>query len=244
VKEREVGLIPVAEYFVRILVGGDRDFETSILNFFCISPIPGQLKETGTCAEPDMGTDNDDELKRDFMRTWLSGRGIYVSHGGPGPSAMMEPLLPDPEVLLTLRGGNVNAERVEGAMSDFKAQLSAVYKRVYPEMSFVDGTEERLRDRMTVSSILSFVQAMAIVPCAMHQPTYVIHLGPEEVKLVLYGFVGGPVGGLDPSKKHTPYCVRISTQDLSKLDPAPIWNYVVLPTYAPLMDDCIEVLYE
>ena len=98
----------------------------------------------------------------------------------------------------------------------------------------------RLRDRMTVSSVLSFVQAMEIAPCAMHQPTYVVHIDPGMVHLVIYGFVGGPVGGSDPSKKHTPYCVRVDSQDLSVTDAEAVWSYTVIPTHAPAMEDCIE----
>ena len=83
------------------------------------------------------------------------------------------------------------------------------------------GTLERLARRMTVAYVLGFVQQGELPP-AMHQPKYVIAVGPLQsvseccavgpIRLVTWGFVGGPVSGEHPDRKHTPFCVRIESQ--------------------------------
>ena len=80
----------------------------------------------------------------------------------------------------------------------------------------------------------------------MSQPMFVIHVGSGTVegsapiKLVIWGFVGGPVAGDNPSKKHTPFAIRIESHNLSAEDVEPHWNYTLHPSTRTTIQQVVE----
>ena len=54
----------------------------------------------------------------------------------------------------------------------------------------------------------------AKLPVSLHQPRYVILLGRSQLRVATYAFVGAPVHGDRPDRKHTPFVLKMLTANL------------------------------
>jgi len=237
VQEREVALVPVLEAFLQ--ARHDAEVGSSIIAFLRGMLLPGDLKIRGEYREPARVSTHrqDSELMRDFMRTFVSGNSIFLSSETAPP---LVPMLPSQDVCDLVAGGGDFSAKVTASVDNFSEQLREACLPYCLEVD--DATILRLVEGITVSSVLSFVHQVGVVPPVVHQPKYVVVLGPSGIRLSLWGFVGDPVVGEDPAFKHTPLCVRVDSQDLTRVALDMLWGYVVYPKPSADMQDCIEEL--
>ena len=196
-----------------------------MLDFICAAPLPGQLREEGSCREPVVSA-NAEELRGNPLPTLSPAVKMEGARAGfhadfpCGAEHLCEPpcswpqpgsrnttqqhtrnpnclvrawfgqavVTADERVLNSLRGGNVNPEQCVTVMEDWLVQFGdharcrfpclppVMMRGVWTGSTIIAGglkpdsrVAVRLRERMTVSTILSFVQQMAIEPCAFHQ---------------------------------------------------------------------------
>lgn len=82
------------------------------------------------------------------------------------------------------------------------------------------GVARRVVGHLSVTPALQLALYTKL-PVSFHQPCYVILIGRGQVRVATYAFVGEPVSGDRPDRKHTPFMLKILTPDLLKGDNMP-----------------------
>jgi hypothetical protein len=73
---------------------------------------------------------------------------------------------------------------------------------------------------LTVTPGMSLVDAHGILPPALLQPRYSVLVGGGHVRVITYAFAGEPVLGERPDTKHSPYLLRMLSDNLFPSLPA------------------------
>jgi hypothetical protein len=127
---------------------------------------------------------------------------------------------PEPIAALASSGSS-NASDVQAAMEEFESMLAA---RLVPGSGAAKlgaaGVARRVVGHLSVTPALQLALYTKL-PVSFHQPCYVILIGRGQVRVATYAFVGEPVSGDRPDRKHTPFMLKILTPDLLKGDNMP-----------------------
>ena len=182
-----------------------------------------------------------DESARDFTRTFAGctgGKGdillLLAEPSGASPPAelpseatggsLLAQLLPAPVACTdpaARQPGNVNAEVVGVATADFRSRVMT------PALLAAGGAAaaaaendatlaflcERVIGSCTVGAGMDALTQHECMP-QMFQSKYAVLISPSAVRVLTYGFIGDPVGGDRPDTKHTPFVLRLLTENL------------------------------
>mmetsp|Transcript_13002 Transcript_13002/g.37517 ORF Transcript_13002/g.37517 Transcript_13002/m.37517 type:complete len:362 (-) Transcript_13002:10-1095(-) len=100
------------------------------------------------------------------------------------------------------------------------------------------GRLEQLTRRVAANiSVAPGIQAVLFhdLPPALWQPTFVVCVGQDQVRVMTLAFVGEPVAGDRPSCKRTPYLLKVLTADLAADAAPPPSKYAVC-----MADEAVE----
>lgn len=81
------------------------------------------------------------------------------------------------------------------------------------EPELLEGLARHIVASVSVSPGMQVVMKHSISP-ALWQPTFVVCIGNDQIRVVTLAFIGGPVMGDRPSSKSTPFILRLVTDDL------------------------------
>jgi hypothetical protein len=118
-------------------------------------------------------------------------------------------------------------------MKEFAAAIEPRLDRGVRGATTLSATEicHRMAGYLAVTPGLQFSLHHKL-PMALHQPRYVILLGQHQVRVATYAFVGGPVRGDRPDRKHTPFILKMLTENILDEGQA-----------APKEDDTVSIAY-
>jgi len=95
-------------------------------------------------------------------------------------------------------------------------------QRLRPPEGCPDPLEPEMLERLVrhIVASVSVNPGMQVVmkhsfPPALWQPTFVVCIGNDQVRVVTLAFIGDPVMGDRPSSKSTPFILRLVTDDLA-----------------------------
>ena len=127
-----------------------------------------------------------------------------------------------PEPISSLgSSGSSNASDVQAVMEEFEALLAARLASDSRAASLgAASVARRVVGHLSVTPALQLALYTKL-PVSLHQPRYVICVGRGQLRVATYAFVGEPVLGDRPDRKHTPFMLKILTPDLLKGDNMP-----------------------
>ncbi len=178
--------------------------------------LPGLLQPSGAFT---FETAQLAESARDFTRAFggcKDGKGDILAMGLEELEARAGPT----PVICGLQQTGVNANDTALATADFRqstvsAALAAAGIYCSP-MKLVE-LSARLIGNLTVGAAMDVLVQMECIP-QMFQNKYVILVSAaaqvESVRVLTYGFIGGPESGDRPDMKHTPFMLRLLTENL------------------------------
>lgn len=192
-----------------------------------VRPLPGLLQSRGQCSHA-MAPDT--ESARDFTRVFsgcTSGKGdllLLVVTSAAEPSSQPEP--PTRIVCSSPAAhGDVTAPVMDAAISEFRASVlrPALVAAGGSGLAAVAQSAEALASlcarvvgSCTVGAAMDLLLDHSCMP-QLFQNKYVILVSGDEdaaVRVLTYGFVGDAIGGDRPDTKHTPYVLRMLTENL------------------------------
>lgn len=158
------------------------------------------------------------ERERDFSRAFVGGSIAVLA------SSKHVQVLPRPERRssetgeeITRNAGNVNNDVVHALVSDFREQLIDV---AFEEVRGIQLAQLRetaeaghIVAQLTIGPALDFTISTGLTPRIL-QPTFVVVVGPESVRVAMLGFVGDLVIGSTPTEQRTPFVARLLTDNL------------------------------
>jgi hypothetical protein len=131
------------------------------------------------------------ETTRDFARTYHS-RAVSVRLDG-GALVPIDSVLADPE------------------------NIANLFKQWFPDSAADLGSSAlKLLSVGGVVSALEVAELPSYFQGSVYQPVYVLEVAPRSSLVVgIYGFTGSPVMGDRPDLKHTPWALRLRTNNLA-----------------------------
>ena len=178
--------------------------------------LPGLLQPSGVFT---FETAQLAESARDFTRAFAGckdGKGDILAMGLEELEARAGPT----PVICGLQQTGVNANDTALATADFRqgtvsATLAAA--GIYCSPMKLEELSARLIGNLTVGAAMDALVQMECIP-QMFQNKYVILVSAaaqvESVRVLTYGFIGGPESGDRPDMKHTPFMLRLLTENL------------------------------
>ena len=179
-------------------------------------PLPGKLRRWGKQAIPagecGLTVAQIDEASRDFARTFVAG-GVMVMAAGSQRAA---------EPLASLgSSGAVNATDVTAIVDEFSALLTGRLASGSKAAALgAEALTRRLVGHLSVTPMLQMALYTKL-PVSLNQPRYVVCISKGQVRIAMYAYVGAPVQGNRPDRKHTPFVLKVLTPDLLKGDDMP-----------------------
>ena len=160
----------------------------------------------------DCGLHKLSEATRDFSRTFAAA-GILVTGLGQGKAAL---------VSSAKASDGTSQDHVEEMVAEFTAALEGRLQRsplARSVLAKVGAAEvcRRLLGHLAVTPALQLSIQLKL-PMALHQPKYVVILGQTQVRVATYTFIGGPVSGDRPDRKHTPFVLKMLSPNLLACD--------------------------
>lgn len=117
--------------------------------------------------------------------------------------------------------GSSNSSDVHAVMEEFEAMLTARLESGSAAAKLgAAGVVKRAIGHLSVTPAVQLALYTKL-PVSLHQPCYVLCLGHGQLRVATYAFVGEPVSGDRPDRKHTPFILKILTPDLLKGDSLP-----------------------
>ena len=179
----------------------------------CAAPLPGRLQLRGSYGYQMADAD---EAARDFARAFagcMGGKGdimlLTVSDAEAAP--------PRPVVCAASAGGDVNQRSVSAATDAFRAQVLAPALAAAGAAALAPALlgelSERLIGNLSVGAAMEALTQHGCAP-AMHQNKFLLLVGQDSVRVLTYGYIGEPVSGDRPDTKHTPFTLRLLTENL------------------------------
>jgi hypothetical protein len=110
--------------------------------------------------------------------------------------------------------GSSNTSDVQEVVAEFQTLLAS---RLASGSAAAELGAEALTRRLVGHLSVTPALQLALytkLPVSLHQPRYVICIGRSQVRVAMYAFVGAPVSGDRPDRKHTPFVLKILTPDL------------------------------
>lgn len=173
--------------------------------------LPGDLsrKPSGFVAVPLCGANDTKgraEALRDLSRS-LSG-GAVCMLGRRRIYPLPRPAQSSPEEALASLAAAVREEvQAQACASLGRPGGRGIDERVLLEVVRVAATH------MSVGPGLQVAERAGLAP-VLWQPIYIVACGAGQVRVLTFAFIGEPVWGDRPDRKHTPFVLRLTTADL------------------------------